>query len=424
NLVFVAASNATSNGSSDILNKRAIDASAFQNLPGGLLFKNGKQTSCEVALLSMKAGIVTASCFDYSSGTTVSSSTKYEVYLYNGTPNSAPIISTLSTSDIHLHPNYNPNTLENNLAVIEFNKQTTDPFKGYIVDGKYMVPSSVYLRRSFNTDTNTWNAPLISQMAGNPDECSDFSGLYVTNERNLLCTPYSTPSIVNSDCSVPYGALYTEGQNGMIAIAGIFTLSSVEGTSLCSGGARMYTYMTAMWNLSPLATSILGYPVDVMRNYIAETQTGTNVYSQNSPTVIDMSGKTIITGDVYPKQSRNSNLQTTAQPEPPASVSTSQASNENSNDKSVSDNATKDEVNTNIISDTRSNAPSHTTSDVLSDFPSDALSDVLSNLGGDDNNEKASSFSNELSKEIAEITATGGTINEDTYKSILAELSQ
>ncbi|KAJ1843402.1 hypothetical protein LPJ73_005503 [Coemansia sp. RSA 2703] len=261
-------------------------------------------------------------------------------------------------------------------------------------------------------------------MAGNPDECSDFSGLYVTNERNLLCTPYSTPSIVNSDCSVPYGALYTEGQNGMIAIAGIFTLSSVEGTSLCSGGARMYTYMTAMWNLSPLATSILGYPVDVMRNYIAETQTGTNVYSQNSPTVIDMSGKTIITGDVYPKQSRNSNLQTTAQPEPPASVSTSQASNENSNDKSVSDNATKDEVNTNIISDTRSNAPSHTTSDVLSDFPSDALSDVLSNLGGDDNNEKASSFSNELSKEIAEITATGGTINEDTYKSILAELSQ
>ncbi|KAJ1838563.1 hypothetical protein LPJ73_007044, partial [Coemansia sp. RSA 2703] len=147
NLVFVAASNATSNGSSDILNKRAIDASAFQNLPGGLLFKNGKQTSCEVALLSMKAGIVTASCFDYSSGTTVSSSTKYEVYLYNGTPNSAPIISTLSTSDIHLHPNYNPNTLENNLAIIEFNKQTTDPFKGYIVDGKYMVPSSVYLRR-------------------------------------------------------------------------------------------------------------------------------------------------------------------------------------------------------------------------------------------------------------------------------------
>ncbi|KAJ2784938.1 hypothetical protein GGI15_002092 [Coemansia interrupta] len=437
NLVATAASFTAGNHTGGSLNRRAINASTFQNHPGGLLFKNGKQTSCEVALISMKAGIVTASCFDYSGGTTVSSSTKYQVYLYNGTPNSAPIISTLSTSDIHLHPNYNPTTLENNLAVIEFNKQTTDTFKGYIVDGKYRVPSSAYLRRSFNTETNTWNTPLLFQMVDNPDECADFSGLYVTNDNNMLCTAYSTPSIENTDCSVPYGALYTEGDNGMVAIAGMFTFSSVQGTSLCPGGAPTYTYMTAMWNLSELATTVLGYPVDIMRNYMAETQTGTTVYSQNAPTVVNMSGKKIITGDVYSQESsstsqssNSSGSQAVAQPDAAASQSLSANSNDN-NDNGDNANTTRNSANddndsNNNDSDNEELVESTSATDNAStDEPSNRdQPDTLSDLGSDDKDENDVSLSHELSEELAAITATGGMIDEDTYNSILAELSQ
>ncbi|KAJ1943275.1 hypothetical protein FBU59_002958, partial [Linderina macrospora] len=51
---------------------------------GGVLVKNGTQTSCQLALVNNQAGLVAANCLDYI-GNSVNNATKYEVYV-SGSP--------------------------------------------------------------------------------------------------------------------------------------------------------------------------------------------------------------------------------------------------------------------------------------------------------------------------------------------------
>ncbi|KAJ2593071.1 hypothetical protein H4R99_006203, partial [Coemansia sp. RSA 1722] len=288
--------------------RRAIAASELANVRGGLLFKNSKQTSCEIGLISMKAGFVAASCFDYTSGTNINRSTKYEVYLQTGSP--TPLVVTLDPSDIHLHPNYNPSTLQNNIAVIQFNKQTTDPYKAYVLTNRFMVSTSAYVRRTINTSTGKWNNNISADMINNPNDCLNYSGLFLANIGQFVCTPLATTSMYNPSCTVPYGTVYAKGKDGMIALVAVHSFTVATSSSLCQGGLFSYSLLTQLWDLDTFATSVLGYPIDVMVDYEPGTQTGTSLYSNNPPKAVDMSGKTVFTGDVYALQNANANSNT------------------------------------------------------------------------------------------------------------------
>ncbi|KAJ2727011.1 hypothetical protein GGI07_000128 [Coemansia sp. Benny D115] len=249
----------------------------------------------------MKAAFLSASCLDYTSGTNINTSTKYEVYIDLANGNTTPLVASLSPSDIHLHPNYNPNTLENNIAVIEFNKQTTDSYKAYIVTDRYLVDSSSYIRRSYNEQTKKWNTPVTGSMAKNVDACSQNSGLLAANPYEIACTTSSTTSIYNSGCTVPFGTVYTRG-TGTIGLIGIFSYAVIEGDGMCKGGTTWYSYFVKLWNTDRFATSVLGYPVDVLFQEKPTTEPLTSLYSNAPPTSVNMSGKLRVTGDLYTQQ--------------------------------------------------------------------------------------------------------------------------
>ncbi|KAJ2872292.1 hypothetical protein FB639_004363, partial [Coemansia asiatica] len=209
--------------SNNTLGRRNIAYSKLANVRGGLLFKNSKQTSCEVGLISMKAGYIAASCFDYTSGTFIDRSVKYEVYLQDGT--TKPLVVPLDPSDIHLHPNYKPSTLENNLAVIEFNKDTKDTYKAYIISDTFLIGNSAYVRRTIDTSTGQWNNIITTDLFGDRTKCGQYNGMYTSNQDQFSCTPALTTSMYNPSCKVPYGTLYTEGNDGLIALIGLHTFT-------------------------------------------------------------------------------------------------------------------------------------------------------------------------------------------------------
>ncbi|KAJ2522751.1 hypothetical protein H4217_000538 [Coemansia sp. RSA 1939] len=89
---------------------------------GGVLVKNGKQTSCELGIIDSRAAFVAAPCLDYSSGNSVNQSTKYEVYLDAGIDN---IAAKYTVTSITVHPGYNAETNANPIAILQFNKDST-----------------------------------------------------------------------------------------------------------------------------------------------------------------------------------------------------------------------------------------------------------------------------------------------------------
>ncbi|KAJ2858181.1 hypothetical protein J3B02_000459 [Coemansia erecta] len=295
-LSIVAAYSASNN----TLSRREIPASKLVDVRGGLLFKNSKQTSCEVGLISMKAGFIAATCFDFTAGTSIDRSVKYEIYLQDGS--STPLVVPLDPSDIHIHPNYKPSTLQNNLAVIEFNKDTKDTYKTYVIADMFMANNNTYVRRTINPSTGKWNDNASAAMPDKPKECVYYSGLAAANDLMIACTNLTTSSIYNPSCAVPYGTIYMQGDDGIISLVAVHSFTVANGPSLCKGGTLVYTYFIELWGLDQFATSVLGYPIDVMVNYKPTTEQGTAIFSNNFPGPDIITDKTVLTGDIYARE--------------------------------------------------------------------------------------------------------------------------
>ncbi|KAI9505314.1 hypothetical protein BX070DRAFT_251178 [Coemansia spiralis] len=90
----------------------------MSNTKGGLLIKNGKQTSCELGVIDSTAAFVAAGCIDFS-GNNIDWSKNYEVYLDAGIDNN-PI--SYKVYSIVVHPSYNSSTNANPVAILQFNK--------------------------------------------------------------------------------------------------------------------------------------------------------------------------------------------------------------------------------------------------------------------------------------------------------------
>ncbi|KAJ2436654.1 hypothetical protein GGF42_008903, partial [Coemansia sp. RSA 2424] len=128
-LIFVLLVSHTASGG--IIQHRYSERALFGNWPsidnyrGAVLVKNGRQTSCEFALIDKGSAFIAASCLDLKAGTTTVATeeggggggTRHEIYFedskYQRTASSSPIAST----NIHVHPNYDATTYANNIAV-------------------------------------------------------------------------------------------------------------------------------------------------------------------------------------------------------------------------------------------------------------------------------------------------------------------
>ncbi|KAJ2762012.1 hypothetical protein H4S06_000894 [Coemansia sp. BCRC 34490] len=95
------------------------------------LYKNGKQTSCMVAVIDMTAGVVAANCIDLTSDNKVDTSVKYKIHYTPYGNNTGPMFD-LSPSEFTIHPDYDPKTLLNNIAVIQNTNGGTDDYSSYI----------------------------------------------------------------------------------------------------------------------------------------------------------------------------------------------------------------------------------------------------------------------------------------------------
>ncbi|KAJ2713298.1 hypothetical protein H4R19_002320 [Coemansia spiralis] len=206
-------------------------------IKGGVLVKNGRQTSCNLLVMNSKAALVAAACLDFSSDRVVDRSTKYQVYLDDRIDSSA---AKYDVVDVTVSGYYAAETLANNIAVLQYN-----------TDGKvtWNVPvastgglghwDEVVFDRCSLTDVGAmkWAAPVqhAAPEIGDFGVCEKLTHgvlgpLYFTQATNLTA---AQPPPGQPGCAIPFGAVYGMA-NGTAFLLATYSHTLVNGgTDLC-----------------------------------------------------------------------------------------------------------------------------------------------------------------------------------------------
>ncbi|KAJ2786052.1 hypothetical protein GGI15_001719 [Coemansia interrupta] len=255
-------------------------------------------------LLSLKAGYVSANCLEFNSDKTLSKSTVYSVAVYIGNTNNSNsdiLIHQLDISDIHVHPNYDSSTLEYNIAVIEFNKDSTDTYKPYIAASPFLLGNSSYVFRSVDESSDKWSVPISYGMPGEDGDCASYSGVYAANDLILLCTTSVATQSYNGTCKLPSGSLYSLLGND-IGVVGLFSHSVLLGDNPCDNSTKWYNYYSYLYHFDSFAASVLNRSIDVFQLGVGtytDDDSGNLEYITNNPAYVNMDGKLQIGGDMY-----------------------------------------------------------------------------------------------------------------------------
>ncbi|KAJ2234943.1 hypothetical protein H4R99_001153 [Coemansia sp. RSA 1722] len=280
-----------------LVKRAGVSTAILLKIKGAVLVKDGKETSCEIALIGEDAGLVSANCF----GSEETTDTKYGVLFYNADKDTKPVSYDLDKEDIHIHPGYDSKTLAYNIAVIEFNKNIQSDYKSYIANLSFIPSGTSYTLRSVNNNTGDWNIPNVQEFQTENPECPKWSGVYATNDYVQLCTGYGVSAqISGTECPNPYSAIYSMS-DGNVGVLALYSHSVIFGNNTCGGSAKWLNYYTYLFNFEGFAVSVLNRTIFTF-NSDGESSTNTsdtNMFIKEKPADIDLSGKVQIGGNIF-----------------------------------------------------------------------------------------------------------------------------
>ncbi|KAJ2382257.1 hypothetical protein H4S02_005834 [Coemansia sp. RSA 2611] len=317
---------ATADGADSGTPNRVAD---LAQIKGGVLVKNGKQTSCGLGLLDNMASYVSANCLDFKNGK-VDGNIIYEVYIDSGYDKTA---TRAMVQNITVHPKYNPSTMANNIALIEFNLGNDVTWYNYNAIGRASWSEIIYAQR-YVSDMNqmTWATPQISPQASNDTMCSSLSPLYSSNLLGSSCNGVlaTSPSPDMSNCAVPYQIAYAVIGKRLLP-AGIYSHSVVEGgEDLCGNPSKTRNYYTLLDDYLMFARVALDRTVHYFRIGNTTVPQPDPNFSMVDPPEGLPSGAALVSGNYYSRQTGSNFASQVPTPTPTAKSTRSSTTSQTS----------------------------------------------------------------------------------------------
>ncbi|KAJ2809392.1 hypothetical protein H4R20_000117 [Coemansia guatemalensis] len=283
------------------LTQRDISSGSLSDYRGALFVVASTQTSCEMALIDSNAGFVAASCLSYKSDGKVDNNIDYRVAI-NGIGSEKSSVNSVTMVDAH--PNYNPSTYANNIAVLHWG----DPYKVSwhqdIGQDRPAWDSTFYTRRTMSSVSDaSWSTPSVLTLFGSDavNGCSSASNLYNSNKDWFLCIAQTTKSIANSNCQTPYGAVWGAYQSDSVAVAAIYSHSSIyDGSELCGSTGNQYHYYTMLQPYVEWASKMTGRKVYTYAADSSYSYDGSSSFKMENDLAPAVFGVTTVSGDLYP----------------------------------------------------------------------------------------------------------------------------
>ncbi|KAJ1802881.1 hypothetical protein LPJ77_005514, partial [Coemansia sp. RSA 2523] len=237
-----------------------------------------QQTFCQATLLSSTAAVLAASCFDYD-GNKQADISQYNLAIEMG---DATVVTRAQISNITPHPNYDPVTFANNIAVIRFTETTTN--MSYMIDNvPSLLDGFMHAYYNLNTDNTQWNEPqpMVLQLSDQND-CAASSSLFQAYQSDFICTTMRVRSIFNDACNIPYMFIVDSSDDG--GILGFYSHSSLdENTEFCNNDNIIYNYYLNIAHYIPWINLLIDPDVQVGNRQNIAPDAVTESYSMTSP---------------------------------------------------------------------------------------------------------------------------------------------
>ncbi|KAJ2169266.1 hypothetical protein GGH15_000675 [Coemansia sp. RSA 562] len=233
---------------------------AVANIPNGLLLESYKQTFCQVMIVSSQAGVAAASCFKFDDDGYTDPST-YTVIVGGGGIDGS---LRLYVTKIEKHPNYNPNSFANNLAIVTFGAINNPDITYQIGDIPSEWPGLYFVHRSLIEDQFSWNdANIIEDTLADSEACGAASPLFRENNMDFICNMATRVSFSDGNCVLPYKYVVGHRDTDVIQL-GFYSHSAIkEATGFCNGENvnTIYNYYILLANYIPWINSKISTPL-------------------------------------------------------------------------------------------------------------------------------------------------------------------
>ncbi|KAJ1959127.1 hypothetical protein GGI12_004499 [Dipsacomyces acuminosporus] len=268
---------------------------------GGVIYRNGYQTTCEFLPIDNRAAFAAASCFDVDGGGRVDTKKTSYVLAYDN--NNTEKLVNYPVEKVTIHPDYDPKTLANNIAIVHSNLQA-----GYSWSvGIAMDPSSwdsySYVKRKVKNKKNKGNLwydnPKVGTASSGEGRCSNSSALYKDNLKDFACTSELTESAYSKTCLIPYGSIYVN-YNGAPIAAGIYSHTVSYDSDTCSTKNQI-SYYTLLSDYVAFAAKTTGREVVKIKKDSNYSPNDDSSFKMNatSPAIQDV---TVYSGDIYARR--------------------------------------------------------------------------------------------------------------------------
>ncbi|OMH79671.1 Trypsin-1 [Zancudomyces culisetae] len=236
----------------------------------GVLKTIGEATSrsCGASLISNRVAVTAASCLFDEDGKVKQDLSLTSVYIDIGDTKSSAV-SFLVLRKIHIHPEFSPVNLENDIAVIELGSSETSFFaapvaiySGNLADDMDLVTVGWNITSGGQSMASGYSLSKITQPPSSSSFCKDANPNWLDNNKNLICTMLKDiKGLGNGDRGNPL----TYENNGVNLLVGIASNSLRSGDGAAVGPedaqpnyyTHVYSYIDWIVKVSGLKESYL-----------------------------------------------------------------------------------------------------------------------------------------------------------------------
>ncbi|KAJ2647093.1 hypothetical protein IWW40_004949 [Coemansia sp. RSA 1250] len=209
----------------------------FQN--DGVLIIDGKQSSCEIALVGESYGLVAANCLLTDDGK------RRKVKQLQIATHGSGESEVVPVDDMVLHPQFDTKTLANNIAVLLFTtSKDTIPSPMAPLNTSSWDDQCLF-RRTLADLTPTWSNYMLGRVSDKgQDLCQVASPIFAANSDDFICDQgLVSPGDSITSCKLPYGMGYGAVLYKGTAPMALYSHTVVFGDGLCSTSQKVNYYI-------------------------------------------------------------------------------------------------------------------------------------------------------------------------------------
>ncbi|KAJ2801465.1 hypothetical protein H4R20_003657, partial [Coemansia guatemalensis] len=189
---------------------------------------------------------------------------------------------------VTIHPQYNLETLANNIAVVVFSISGSDSSENQVSLTSTAWDERYLFRRTLSDLTAPkWNTPLTGIIDDeSKDLCTVASPIYAANTDDFICSKATAAPNDISTCKLPYGMGYGLKSKKAAPIA-VYSHTVVFGDGLCSD-AKQVSYYTMLSNFLAWANDVANTQAKKLSLSVSEaasdSNSGDKEYQMKAPT--------------------------------------------------------------------------------------------------------------------------------------------